>query len=158
MSDVLFRKITVLDSEVKAPPSGVSIRRAAPDESKLWTKTVSQGFAEHHPVTQSILDVMEGFFPAAQCFIASVDGAVAGGAALSVREGVCGLFGASTLPGFRGRGVQSALLKARLESAASQGSDIAVSIAQPGSVSHRNIERHGFRVAYTRTKLIRAVS
>jgi GNAT superfamily N-acetyltransferase len=158
VSDVLFRRLTSLDSEVKAPPSGVSIRRAAPDESKLWTRTVSQGFAEHHPVTQSILDVMEGFFPAAQCFIASVDGAVAGGAALSVREGVCGLFGASTLPEFRGRGVQSALLKARLESAASQGCDIAVSIAQPGSVSHRNIQRHGFRVAYTRTKLIRVVS
>ena len=49
VSDVLFRKLTALDSEVKPPPSGVSIRRAAPDESKLWTKTVSQGFAEHHP-------------------------------------------------------------------------------------------------------------
>jgi hypothetical protein len=32
-----------------------------------------------------------------------------------------------------------------------------VSIAQPGSASHRNIERRGFRVAYTRTKLIRAL-
>jgi GNAT superfamily N-acetyltransferase len=85
-----------------------------------------------------------------------VDGTIAGAAALSVREGVCGLFGASTLPEFRGRGVQGALLKARLESAAAQGCDVAVSIAQPGSTSHRNIERQGFRVAYTRTKLIRA--
>jgi len=158
VSDVLFRKLTELNSDVKTPPSGVSIRRAAPDEAKLWTKTVAQGFAEHNPVTQSILDVMEGFFPAAHCFLAFVEGTVAGGAALSVREGVCGLFGASTLPEFRGRGVQSALLKARLESAAAQGCDVAVSIAQPGSVSHRNIERQGFRVAYTRTKLILAVA
>ena len=155
---MLFRKLTDLDGEVEAPPSGVNIRRAAPDEAKLWTKTVAQGFAEHHPVTPSILDVMEGFFPAAHCFIALVDGTIAGGAALSVREGVCGLFGASTLPEFRGRGVQAALLKARLESAAAQGCDVAVSIAQPGSTSHRNIERQGFRVAYTRTKLIRALS
>jgi len=91
VSDVLFRRLTSLDSEVKAPPSGVSIRRAAPDESKLWTKTVSQGFAEHHPVTQSILDVMEGFFPAAQCFIASVDGAIAGGAAYAARAAGTGV-------------------------------------------------------------------
>src|ERR1700732_1201626 len=157
VSDVLFRKLTDLDGEVKAPPSGVNTRRAAPGESKLWTKTVAQGFAEPHPVTQSILEVMGGFFPAAHCFLAFVDGAVAGGAALSVRGGVCGLFGASTLPEFRGRGVQSALLKARLGSAASEGCDVAVSIAQPGSVSHRNIERHGFRIAYTRTKLICAL-
>jgi hypothetical protein len=31
-----------------------------------------------------------------------------------------------------------------------------VSITQPGSASQRNIERYGFRVAYTRTKLARA--
>ncbi len=157
VSDVLFRKLTEFGDQAQALPCDVNIRRAAVDESKLWTETVAQGFAEHNPVTQSILDVMEGFFPAAHCFLALVDGTVAGGAALSVREGVCGLFGASTLPKFRGRGVQSALVKARLESAVAQGCDVAVSIAQPGSVSHRNIERQGFRIAYTRTKLVLAL-
>jgi GNAT superfamily N-acetyltransferase len=83
-----------------------------------------------------------------------VDGVIAGGAAVSAQHGVCGLFGASTLPAFRRRGAQSALLATRLAWAREKGCDLAVSITQPGSISHRNIERSGFRVAYTRTKLI----
>lgn len=158
VSDVLFRKLSAEDSQPGVPRADVTVRRAASDEAKLWTQTVARGFAEHFPVTQPILDVMEGFFPAAHCFIALVNGTVAGGGAVSAHEGVCGLFGASTLPEFRGRGVQTALLLARLAWATAQGCDVAVSIAQPRSTSHRNIERQGFRVAYTRTKLIRAVS
>jgi GNAT superfamily N-acetyltransferase len=136
--------------------SGVTVRAAKSEESKLWTQTVAQGFAEHFPVTQPILDVMEGFYyrATACCFLAFVNGEVAGGAAVSADRGVCGLFGASTLPAFRRRGVQSALLVTRLAWAREKGCDLAVSIAQPGSISHRNIERAGFRVAYTRTKLI----
>ena len=139
----------------KSPP-GVTVRAATPDESKLWTITVAQGFAEQFPVTQPILDVMEGscYRATACCFLAFANGEVAGGAAVSVDRGVCGLFGASTLPAFRRKGVQSALLATRLAWAREKGCDLAVSIAQPGSVSHRNIERSGFRVAYTRTKLI----
>jgi GNAT superfamily N-acetyltransferase len=158
VSDVLFRRLTPIDRDGKALPSNIVVRRAAPEEAQLWTKTVAKGFAEHNPVTQSILEVMAGFFPAAHCFLALVDGSVAGGGAVSTRGGVCGLFGASTLPEFRGRGAQTALLQARIAWAAAQGCDLAVSITQPGSASHRNMERQGFRVAYTRTKLIRAAS
>jgi GNAT superfamily N-acetyltransferase len=137
-------------------PPGVTIRVATPDESKLWTLTVAQGFAEHFPVTQAMLDLMEGFYyrSTASCYLAFVEGEIAGGAAVSADHGVCGLFGASTLPAFRRRGVQSALLANRLAWAREKGCDLAVSITQPGSISHRNIERSGFRVAYTRTKLI----
>jgi hypothetical protein len=45
----------------KRPP-GVTVRIATPEESKLWTLTVAQGFAEHYPVTQAMLDLMEGFY------------------------------------------------------------------------------------------------
>ena len=139
-----------------ALPPGVTVRVAAPGESKLWTLTVAQGFAEHFPVTQSMSDLMEGFYyrETVCCFLAFVDGTLAGGAAVSAQYGVCGLFGASTLPAFRRRGVQSALLAARLAWAREKGCELAVSITQPGSISHRNIERCGFRVAYTRTKLV----
>src|SRR5271155_1003568 len=135
---------------------GVTLRIAKPEESKLWTLTVAQGFAEHYPVTEAMLDLMEGFYhrETACCYLAFVDGEIAGGAAVFAQRGVCGLFGASTLPAFRRRGVQSALLATRLAWAREKGCDLAVSITQPGSISHRNIERSGFRVAYTRTKLI----
>jgi GNAT superfamily N-acetyltransferase len=161
VSDVLFRRLPMPEDVIGAMPADVTVRRAAPDEARLCAETVAQGFAEHYPVTQAGLDVMEGFFPRtgdeASAFLAFVNGTVAGGATVSGRGGVCGLFGASTLPAFRRRGVQTALMSARLAWAAERGCDLAVSIAQPGSASHRNIERRGFRVAYTRTKLIRTL-
>lgn len=159
LSNVLIREIAKAD---RGPgrfsiPQAVTVREAAPEEAKLWTRTVSQGFAEQFPVTPEMLDVMEGFFQAvnATAFLAYIDGEVAGGGALAIHGGVCGLFGASTLPDFRRRGVQAAVLDARIGWATGKGCDLAVSITAPASISQRNIERAGFRVAYTRTKLIR---
>ena len=159
VSDVLIKPIAKEAAPAANAASDITIRPAKPDEAKLWTRTVAQGFAEHFPVTQEILDVMEGFFHGknSKPFLALVGDQPAGGAAMTIHDGVCGLFGASTLPSFRGRGIQTTLLAARISVAANEGCDLAVSIAQPGSISHRNIERSGFRVAYTRTKLIRPV-
>jgi GNAT superfamily N-acetyltransferase len=159
VSNVLIREIPA-DGPKPSSPRDVAVRPASREEAKLWTRTVAQGFAEQFPVTPEMLDLMEGFFQAASstAFLAHVNGEVAGGAALAIHRGVCGLFGASTLPNFRNRGVQTALLDSRISWAVERGCDLAVSIAQPGSVSHRNIERAGFRVAYTRTKLIRPLA
>jgi GNAT superfamily N-acetyltransferase len=143
-----------------APAPGVSIEIPAPGDLRLWTLTVAQGFAESYPVTQELLEVMKMFASGAHatCYLARVEGKVAGGATLALRNGVAGLFGASTLPTFRGRGVQTALLHARLAHAAKAGSDLAVCLAQPGSISQRNVMRQGFQVLYTRVKFERDCS
>jgi hypothetical protein len=142
------------------PPAGVTIERIGKQQMDLWTLTVSQGFSENFPVTQEILEVMKMFALGVnvECYLARVDGAVAGGATLALREGVAGLFGASTLPAFRNRGVQTALLKERLSRAMMENCDLAVCIAQPGSSSQRNVVRQGFSVLYTRVKFERAWS
>lgn len=156
VSSVLVRELSSTD-EFTASSNGVTIRQATPDDEQLFTRTVAQGFAEHAPPTQAILDVMEGFFHSenTHSFLAFVDDAVAGGASAYAFERVAGMFGASTLPPFRGRGVQSALLAARLNWAAGQGCVLAKGVTVPGSTSQRNHERFDFRVAYTRTKLVR---
>ena len=69
-----------------------------------------------------------------------------------MHEGTALLAGASTIPGGRRQGAQNALLDARLQTAASNGCDLAMMVAAPGSASQRNAERQGFRIAYTRTK------
>ena len=160
VSNVLVRELSHTEAVQDSLLQDVTVRQASPDEAKLWTRTVLQGFAEQFPVTPEMLDVMGGFFSAvhATAFLAYVDGEVAGGGALAMHGGVCGLCGASTVPDFRRRGVQTALLKARISWATSQGCDLAVSITAPASISQRNIERAGFRVAYTRTKLIRPLA
>jgi len=136
------------------PPPDLTIERVGEDQIDLWTLTVAQGFAENFPVIAEILDVMKmfGLSPNAELYLARLDGKVAGGGTLAIRNGVAGLFGASTLVEFRNRGVQTALLHARLARAVERGCDLAVSLAQPGSSSQRNIVRQGFVTLYTRVK------
>ena len=135
-------------------PPGVFIEHVGHEQIDLWALTVSQGFAEKGPVVPGIVEVMKMFAlsPGVESYLARVDGKVAGGATLAIRDGVAGLFGASTLPASRRRGVQAALLHARLARAAEAGCELAVCLAQPGSTSQRNIVRQGFTVLYTRVK------
>lgn len=138
-------------------PPGIAIAKITPAEIDLWTATVSQGFAEHFPVTPELLEVMKMFALGknVECYLATADGAVAGGATLAIHEGVAGLFGASTLPEFRNRGIQTALLATRIARARERHCDLAVCLAQPGSTSQRNVVRLGFSVLYTRVKFER---
>jgi GNAT superfamily N-acetyltransferase len=155
-SNVMARPLD--DSTAAAPSDGIEIRRADRDELDLWVMTVAQGFAENYPVTHELLSVMKLFAMGdnTECYLARIDGRVVGGATLALRGRIAGLFGASTLPEFRQRGVQTALLWARLQSAVQSGCTLAMSLARPGSHSQRNITRFGFQTLYTRVKFERA--
>ena len=157
-SNVMVRPVE--KSATTELPAGIEVQKAAEGEIDLWTLTVAQGFAEHFPVTQELLSIMRMFADGknTECYFARVDGKIAGGATLALRGRIAGLFGASTLPQFRNRGVQTALLHARMRRAAEMGCDLAMSIAAPGSASQRNITRRGFRTLYTRVKFERGFS
>ena len=88
--------------------------------------------------------------PGWRLYIATVDGTPAAFAALFVRDGVGSLAGAATVPALRGRGCQTALLHRRIADADDDGCDLIASQATPGSVSQRNMERAGLRIAYTK--------
>jgi GNAT superfamily N-acetyltransferase len=157
VSNVLCR--TIERGEAFDPvPREIYVRRALPAEQTFWAETVARGFGDELPVTAQLVSILSAFGDrkGAQLWLAEVEGKVAGGAALAVVAEMAGLFGASTLPAFRRRGVQQALFAARLAEAERQGAGLAYTIAVPGSVSHRNAERAGFRVAYTRMKFILA--
>ncbi|PVH87987.1 hypothetical protein DL98DRAFT_525264 [Cadophora sp. DSE1049] len=88
-------------------------------------------------------------------YFAIIDGRVGASAGMALIEtskgGVAHLYIDSTLPGYRGRGIQVALLKRRLVDARKAGFDLASVQARPGNGSCRNIERAGFSLAYTKT-------
>jgi ribosomal protein S18 acetylase RimI-like enzyme len=86
---------------------------------------------------------------------AYIDGALAGVATLRMDEGIAQLAGAATLPQFRRRGVQTALLRHRLAEASQAGCDAAVMTTQPGSKSQENGQRQGFALLYSRAVLVR---
>jgi ribosomal protein S18 acetylase RimI-like enzyme len=149
----------------RVTPPGVEIRRSGDDELKPWLDVVTDGVA--HPDTQGLpsheefpreaVDRAERDFAAAGVmrYVALRDGAIAGGASVRVAEGVAQLTGAATAPAHRRRGIQSALLSARLADAAAAGCDIAVVTTQPASRSQRNVQRRGFELLYTRAVLVR---
>lgn len=88
-----------------------------------------------------------------QLFIALIDNKIAGSAALASIEtsdgGVAHLYLDSTLSAYRGRGVQQALIQARLREAQRRGLSLATTITRVGDGSARNAERAGLRIAYT---------
>ena len=86
------------------------------------------------------------------CFLAEADGYPGAAGVLCIHDGVALLGGSSTVPEMRRRGMQSALLEARMRYAFEIGCDLAMMVAWPGSDSQRNAERKGFQIAYTRTK------
>ena len=159
-SNVMVRAVRNGTSALIPANPAVEVRRAGPDELDLWTMTVAQGFAENYPVTQEILSIMKLFASTkeTECYLARIEGKVVGGATLAVRGRIAGLFGASTLPDYRNRGVQTALLHFRLKRAGESGCELAMSLAQPGSHSQRNITRFGFQTLYTRVKFERNYS
>jgi ribosomal protein S18 acetylase RimI-like enzyme len=83
-------------------------------------------------------------------YLARVEGEPAGAAMLSIDDDLGYLANASTLPDFRRRGVQTALIAARIADAKAAGCDAVSSQAGFGSPSQRNLERAGLRVAYTK--------
>jgi len=67
------------------------------------------------------------------------------------------LAGAATVPELRRRGLQNALLQARLRYAWERGCELSMMVTEAGSNSQRNAERQGFRIAYTRIKWRREI-
>jgi GNAT superfamily N-acetyltransferase len=83
-------------------------------------------------------------------YIALRDGVIAGGARLRMAEGVAQLAGATTAPAHRRRGVQAALLSARLADAAAAGCDIAVVTTLPDPSLSRTCSARASTCFYSR--------
>ena len=153
-NSVLIRRISA--SEPSTLPAGIAIERASAETAPLWRRAIARGFSDVVAVSE---DVFDGFasLPGSLDFLARSDGEVAGGGGgrIIAEARIAALFGAATLPEFRRRGVQSALIARRLREAALAGCEYAVVSTQPGSGSQRNMERRGFRVAYTKVVMAR---
>lgn len=146
---------------------GVIVSRAGADETRMWIETVTDGFVhpdvfDGPPPTESfgretILEVMAVSSTVAglALYLARREGQIAGGGSVRISERLAQLSGASTLPAHRRRGVQSALLRARLLDAVRQNCDLAIVTTEPGSKSQENVQRAGFALLYSRAVLIR---
>ena len=89
--------------------------------------------------------------PTWQLFIARVVGVAAGAAVLSLHADTGYLAAASTLPAFRNRGIQSALISARIARAEALGCTVVTGQAAHGSSSQGNMQRAGMQISHVRT-------
>jgi GNAT superfamily N-acetyltransferase len=157
LDTILVRSVDKAERFPDLPP-GLAVHRAAPEDAAAWVHTSLAGFAP--PGSDPSFD-RAPFFEAgfhgqfAVYFTATVAGTVAGGAALGIHGGAAHFFADSTLPAFRGRGVQGALIAARLSHAREVGCDLACAATAAGSASQRNFERAGFAPAYSQALLIK---
>jgi GNAT superfamily N-acetyltransferase len=153
LSSVLHRPVE--RPATKTHPDGVTVRVAGVEEAALCAQINARGWGHEHP---ELLDSLGEFGPVAFArehavnFVAELDGQPAAAGALTLHDGVALFAGATTIPEMRRRGLQAALLEARMRYAFEHGYDLAMMVTEAGSQSQRNAERKDFRIAYTRTK------
>ncbi len=150
-SNVMYQPITP-DLRLHEP-SGIKVRLIEKNEVDLWAQTAFEGWSEFTEIADYLRDLGQVTARSKSLsFLAELEGKPIATGALTIAGDVALLAGASTIPTARRQGAQLALLEERLRYAASQGCTVGMMAALPGSGSQRNAERHGFRIAYTRTK------
>jgi len=153
VSNVLYRPI---DPDLRlhaARNEKIKVRVIGKDEVDLWAQTACEGWSEFPEVADFLKELNQVVAKSkGLSFLAELDDQAIAAGALTIVGDVALLAGASTVPSARRQGAQNALLEERLRYAAARGCTIAMMVTLPGSGSQRNSERHGFRIAYTRTK------
>lgn len=161
--NVLVRKLT--PGETLVPPSGwpdgVTVERVDPSDEvavRQYVETAESGFLpEGEPVPELFMNLglKAARKPTQDCFVARIGGEIVGAAGCDSRDGATALFGTSVKPAWRRRGVQQALISARLERGRERGSHLATVMSGPGIPTERNAARMGFTMAYTRVILVK---
>jgi GNAT superfamily N-acetyltransferase len=157
LNNVLYRKLA-MEGLGLASQKGCEIRRARLGEAERAGAIVEKAFfpdgapEAFRGLIAPLYEMERGL-----ALVATLDGKlVACGTGVVIPEHrVFALCGAGTLVEYRGRGLQTALLIARMRAAAKAGCEYAVVVTQGGTTSQRNVERLGFRVAYSKVTVIK---
>ncbi|MFP5317467.1 MAG: GNAT family N-acetyltransferase [Acidimicrobiia bacterium] len=143
-------------AEVDAAPApdGVVIRELGRHEVEPWAEVV----VEAAGLTGSVADAWRALEPHLALaphdhrFVAEAGGRVVGAGLLHTHHHVGWLRAGTVLASHRGRGIQRALIAARVERAASLGCDLVGASAEAGGSSARNVERMGMRAVARRQR------
>jgi len=155
LNNVLARTLPPRET-FSASASGFEIRRAQPNEAERCVEITAEAFGNEFPPEMAQF-VAPMFSSSDLLYVAVADDELAGvGTGLiSLEHKMVALFGAATRLKFRGRGLQTALLAARLNAAVEAGCTLAVIVTRGGTSSQRNAERLGFTLAYTKAVMVR---
>ncbi|RKH09825.1 GNAT family N-acetyltransferase [Corallococcus praedator] len=148
-------------SPVRGAPPGLTVERVDPSDDaavRTFVEVSGSGFVpegESMPEVFLSVGLKSARQPASDSFLARLDGVPVGAGGCESSEGLTTLYGTSVLPAYRRRGVQQALISARLARAVERGSDMAAIMSAPGIPTERNAMRMGFLMAYSRAVLVK---
>jgi ribosomal protein S18 acetylase RimI-like enzyme len=151
-----FHASLITEPDVRLPVEGrADVQRvlgAAMMEQYLDAYVAGWGIAakDHDQFKANVRPWLEQ--PDWSLYLARVNGQPAAAATLYLHDRVGYLADATTHPSFRGRGLQLALLRRRINDASAKGCDFISSGAGLLSSSHRNMERAGMRVHFVCAK------
>jgi GNAT superfamily N-acetyltransferase len=154
-----------LESHHHARSHAVHVSPIGHDDDAVWRTIAVDGFASPDgsgaggdELLRPVLEqVMADFTRTSGLvrYVARIDGMPVGAASCRIDERLVQLCGATTLPAWRRRGVQRALLEQRLDDARAFGCTLAVITTAPGSQSQANAQRGGFALLYARAIMVR---
>lgn len=142
-------------------PAGIEIVRLDPRERwqlEAFIEASTVGFRpEDAPVPPELDASIRRLIarPRFEGFLAMEGRTAVGGAGLDVGRGVGALLGTSVRRSHRGRGIQQALISARLARARERGCVVACVHSRPGIPTERNAARLGFALVYHKVALYR---
>ena len=147
------------------PPTALRVERVTQATLGVWRNTTIDAFSaedatgvsvdhfSREVIASAVDDVLAT--PGFDRYLGFCDGAPVGAGSMYLHDGIALLTGSGTLTAHRRRGVQTALIAARIADAAARGADLAVITTAPGSQSQANVMKHGFTLAYARAILVK---
>lgn len=132
----------------------LKVNKVASHEIDLFLDLYQDGFGLPRLNTierEAVLSWISRSKPNLYLCLARVNDIPAGVGILYMENGIGLLADAATLPAFRGRGCHIAMIHHRILQAEKDHCDLLTGFVEFGSSSHRNLERAGLRVAYTKS-------
>ncbi len=137
------------------PPADIQVRAVSPHQASLFGRVISDGLGKT-PAYAEWPAALVGQ-PGVTAYLAYDGPTAIGGAALFVSGVRAWLFLAASMPAYRKRGAQTALLAHRIKSGRDAGAKtFSVEVLRPVAghdnmfASYRNVRRAGFELAYQR--------
>ncbi len=152
LASVMYQPV---EDRPRRSSDNITVRQSNADEAQLWSELSARAWSHDHPEFREFIEsngVISAGREHSPSFLAELHGEPGATGSLFLHGGVALFAGAATAPEMRCRGLQAALLEARMRFAFDHGCDLAMIATEAGSQSQRNAERRGFRIAYTRTK------
>jgi GNAT superfamily N-acetyltransferase len=156
-----FENVLAIDlqtARLPAMPAGVAVVRLDATDAEQVKRCIAIKIAGFEPSDESAFVRMDQrviAHPINRSYFAMVNGEHVAAGACDVQPPVSGLFGMATLPAFRRRGCQRALMLARLQDARDAGCRFATIGSSPLIATGRNAMRLGFQVAYTKVLMVK---